>query len=366
MQFIRKNLKPILLIIVVAFIVSIFYGLGQYRSSDNNQQSAGGLIAEVNNTGISYQQWQNAFSGFISRYDNQALSNMTDQTLASIKNSVTEQLINSILLYQYAQDKNIEIPENDINEEIETVKNNFDSDTEFNEALKRNNLTLNQLKDDIIRQLMIGEAIEREYEEIEITDEQISEYYEENKEDFFEPERRKIRHILVEDKEEAQELLNQINDGMVDFEKLARDKSICPSSEEGGDLGYISRGQMVEEFETAAFSLQIGEMSNIVETEYGYHIIKCEDIKEEHQPSFEEAREDIENVLKSQKQNAAIEALLTQLREDSDVIIHYDFTSELETTEQSDAEEFSEEIELEENENQQEEETAEEEITSDN
>jgi parvulin-like peptidyl-prolyl isomerase len=213
---------------------------------------------------------------------------------------------------------------------------------------------------------MIGEAIEREYEEIEITDEQISEYYEENKEDFFEPERRKIRHILVEDKEEAQELLNQINDGMVDFEKLARDKSICPSSEEGGDLGYISRGQMVEEFETAAFSLQIGEMSNIVETEYGYHIIKCEDIKEEHQPSFEEAREDIENVLKSQKQNAAIEALLTQLREDSDVIIHYDFTSELETTEQSDAEEFSEEIELEENENQQEEETAEEEITSDN
>jgi len=366
MQFIRKNLKPILLVIVVAFIVSIFYGLGQYRSSGNSQQSAGGLIAEVNNTGISYQQWQNAFSTFISRYDNQTLSNMTDQTLASIKNSVTEQLISSILLYQYAQGKNIDIPENDINEEIEAVKDNFDSEAEFNEALKRNNLTLNQLKDDIKRQLMIGEAIEQEYEEIEITEEEISQYYEENKEVFFEPEKRKIRHILVEDKEEAERIMNQLNDGMVDFEKLARDKSICPSSEQGGDLGYISRGQMVEKFETAAFSLEIGEMSDIVETEYGYHIIKCEDIKDEHQPSLEEAREDIENVLKSQKQNAAIEALITQLREDSEVIIHYDFTSELETTEQSDTEEPSEEIEFEENENQQEEEAVEEEITSDN
>jgi len=366
MQFIRKNLKPILLVMVVAFIVSIFYGLGQYRSSGNSQQSTGSLIAEVNNTGISYQQWQNAFSSFISRYDNQTLSNMTDQTLASIKNSVTEQLINSILLYQYAQGKNIEIPENDINEEIEAVKNNFDSEAEFNEALKRNNLTLNQLKDDIKRQLMIGKAIEREYEEIEITEEEISTYYEENKEIFFEPEKRKIRHILVEDKEEAQKILNQLNDGMVDFENLAREKSICPSSEQGGDLGYIRRGQMVQEFETAAFSLEIGEMSDIVETEYGYHIIKCEDITEEHQPSLEEAREDIENVLKSQKQNAAIEALVTRLREDSDVIIHYDFTSEIETTEQPDTEELSEESELEDSENQQEEEAVEEEITSDN
>jgi len=361
MQFIRKNLKPILLVIVSAFIVSIFYGLGQYRSSGNSQQSAGNLIAEVNNTGISYQQWQNTFSNFISRYDNQTLSNMTDQTLASIKNSITEQLINSILLYQYAQDQNIDIPENDINEEVEAIKNNFDSETEFNEALKRNNLTLKQLKDDIKKQLMIGEAVEREYEKIEITEEEISQYYEENKEFFFEPEKRKIRHILVEDKEEAEKILNQLNDGMVDFEKLARDKSICPSSEQGGDLGYISRGQMVEEFETAAFSLEIGEISDIVETEYGYHIIKCEDIKEEHQPSLEEAREDIENVLKSQKQNAAIEALITQLREDSEVIIHYDFTSELKTTEQPDTEEPSEE-----NENQQEEEAVEEEITSDN
>jgi parvulin-like peptidyl-prolyl isomerase len=268
---------------------------------------------------------------------------MSDQTLAYVKNSVTEQLVNSILLYQHAQEKNITISESDINEEIEKIKNSFETESDFNDAIKRSNLTLNQLKDDIRRQLMIGEVIEQENDKVEVTEEEISKYYEEHKDYFFEPEKRKIRHILVEDKEEAQKILNQIKDGMVDFEKAAREKSICPSSEQDGDLGYITRGQMVKEFETVAFSLEAGEISEVVKTEYGYHIIRCEDIQEEHQQTFEEAKGTIKENLRSQKENSAIEALLTQLREESDVIIHYDFTSELEPTEQSDTEKSSEE-----------------------
>ncbi len=341
MQMIRKNLKPILLVILIAFVVSIFYGLGQYRSSGNGPQNTGGLIAEVNNTGITYQQWQNAFSSFISRYDNQTLSNMTEETLAFIKNNITEQLVNSTLLYQYAEDQNISIPANEVDGEIAKIKVNFDSETEFNEALRRSNLTLNQLKDNLNRQFMIEKAIEQEYAKIEISEEEISQYYEKNEALFFEPEKRKIRHILVETTEEAQIILNQLNDGIVDFDRLARDKSLCPSSERGGDLGYITQGQMVRDFELTAFSLEVGEISGIVETEYGYHIIICDDIQKEHQPSFEEAKEDIINILKAQKQNTAIETLVAQLREDANVKIHYDFTSELATTEQMESQNLS-------------------------
>ncbi|MDD4895787.1 MAG: peptidylprolyl isomerase, partial [Atribacterota bacterium] len=113
-----------------------------------------------------------------------------------------------------------------------------------------------------------------------------------------------------------------------------KDKSICPSAEQGGDLGYVVRGQMVPAFEEAAFSLEIGELSNIVETEYGYHIIQCNDIQEEKQLTLEEAKENIKNVFTYQKQNEVIEALLAQLREEANIIIHYDFTSELEAKEQ--------------------------------
>jgi len=139
-----------------------------------------------------------------------------------------------------------------------------------------------------------------------------------------------------------------LNDGLADFEKLATDKSTCPSAEQGGDLGYITPGQTVPEFEKVAFSLETGEISGIVETEFGFHIIKCEEIQEEHQPEFEEVKEQIENTLKSQKENAEINSLISQLREDSEVEIYYDFTTELEDSTQvvdNDDESVSENLE---------------------
>lgn len=335
MQFIRKNIKPILLVIVIAFVVSIFYGLGQYRSSSNRTQQIGNMIAEVNGLGISYQQWQNAFMNFISRYDQQTLSKISDEVLASLKNSITEQLINSTLLYQYAEQQKIKIPADEVNKEIEQIKSSFNSEQDFNNALRRNNLTLNQLKDSLNRQLMIEKVIQNEYDQIDVSEEEISQYYEENKNYFFQPEKRKISHILLEDREQAEILLNQLADGIIDFEKTAKDKSICPSAEQGGDLGYIVRGQMVPAFEEAAFSLGIGELSDIVETEYGFHIIKCNDIQEEKQLTLEEAQENIKNILTNQKQNEAINTLITQLRKDATIKIHYDFTSELTEKEES-------------------------------
>lgn len=333
MQFIRKNVKPILLIIVVAFVVSIFYGLGQYRSSGSRPQQMGNIIAEVNGSKISYQEWQSVFTNLISRYDNQVLSNIGDELLATIKNNITEQLIDSTLLYQYAEKEKIDIPATKIDGEVDRIKDSFETEADFNDALKRNNLTLNQLKDSIKKQFMIDQVIQNEYDTVSISDEEIEEYYEEHKNYFLQPERIKISHILVEDKEEAQLLLDQLNEETIDFETAAKEKSICPSAESGGDLDYVSRGQMVLPFEEAAFSLEIGELSGIIETEFGYHIIKCFDIQEEKQLTLEEKKEDIKNMLSYPKQNNAIDKLLAQLREEADINIFYDFTSEIEREE---------------------------------
>lgn len=330
MQFIRKNVKPILLIIVVAFVVSIFYGLGQYRSSGSRAQQTGNIIAEVNGSKISYQEWHSVFTNLISRYDNQVLSNIGDELLATIKNNITEQLIDSTLLYQYAEKEKIDIPSTKIDGEIGRIKDSFETENDFNEALKRNNLSVNQLKDSIKKQFMIDEVIQEAYDTVSITDEEIEEYYEEHKSYFLQPERIRISHILVEDKEEAQLILDQLKEGTVDFESIAREKSICPSAEKGGDLDYVYRGQMVTPFEEAAFNLKVGELSDIVETEFGYHIIKCFDIQEEKQLSLEEKKEDIKNMLSYPKQNEAIEKLIARLKEEADIKIYYDFTSEIE------------------------------------
>jgi len=122
----------------------------------------------------------------------------------------------------------------------------------------------------------------------------------------------------------------QLKEGITDFAEMAKEKSIGPSASSGGDLGFFARGQMVKEFEDAAFSLEPGEISGVVQTQFGYHIIKCEERKEEYSPTFEEAKEKINNTLRQQRENEAISALNLKLKEEAVIVYNQDFDAEIE------------------------------------
>jgi peptidyl-prolyl cis-trans isomerase D len=145
-------------------------------------------------------------------------------------------------------------------------------------------------------------------DEVEINEWEIRAYYEDNPSMFKQEKEVRARHILfrvpsdaTEDEEEkirekALSVLEQARSGQ-DFAELAREYSEGPSNEQGGDLGYFSEGQMVEPFEEAAFNMEEGQISDLVKTTYGYHIIKVEDIKEERVKDFEEVRDQILDIL---------------------------------------------------------------------
>jgi len=333
LRIIRKNMKTILIVVIAAFGVSIFYGLGQYRSSGGQKRTY--YIAEVNESGITSDQLQKTFLNAISRYDDKTLSSLDQSAIVSFKKNILNQLIDYELFYQQAQKEKVKISNDEINLEIDKIKDNFSSPEEFNEALKANNITLTQLKEDIKRQLMINSILEETKNQVTITDDELLEYYNENKESFFEPEKVHARHILVETEEEANNLLLQLKEGLTDFAELSKEKSIGPSAPSGGDLGFFAKGQMVKEFEDAAFSLEPGEISGVVKTQFGYHIIKCEEKKEEHSPTFEEAKEKISNTLKYQRENEAISTLTSKLREEAIIVFNYDFDAEIESLKSS-------------------------------
>jgi len=333
LRIIRKNMKIILIVVIAAFGVSIFYGLGQYRSSGGQRQTY--YIAEVNKSGITSDQLQSAFLNAISRYDDAVLSSLDQSAIVSFKKNILNQLIDYELLYQQAQKEKVKISNDEINLEIDKVKDNFSSPEEFDGALKTNNITLAQLKEDVKRQLMLNKVLEEIRSQVSISDEDLLEYYNENKESLFEPEQVHARHILVKTEEEANNLLLQLKEGLTDFAKLAKEKSTDSSAPSGGDLGFFARGQMVKEFEDAAFSLEPGEISDVVQTQFGYHIIKCEERKEEYSPTFEEAKERINNTLRSQRENEAISAFISKLREEAVLVYNYDFDAEIESLKSS-------------------------------
>ena len=146
---------------------------------------------------------------------------------------------------------------------------------------------------------LINKYINDYVENIDFSEEELKDYYDANKNQI---DSVKASHILVKDPVLAQDILAKLYEGG-DFEELAAEHSIDGSAQSGGDLGYFKRGDMIPEFEEVAFSLEIGELSGLVESQYGIHIIKVMDRK----VTFEDNREDLKEALKNQKYNEKLE-----------------------------------------------------------
>ncbi|MGA1839644.1 MAG: peptidylprolyl isomerase [bacterium] len=162
---------------------------------------------------------------------------------------------------------------------------------------------------------LLGQAYAMEYvKDLKAPDEELKEYYQNNKERFNDmPERIRVRHILLPDEEQAKDVLKKIKAGE-NFEKLAKEYSICPSAKNGGDLGYFSKGRMAPLFEEAAFKLKIGEVSDVVRTSFGFHIIKMEDHKQAGASSFNDVKFEIEQAVLFKKRDQKIRDLIAQLK----------------------------------------------------
>jgi peptidyl-prolyl cis-trans isomerase C len=166
--------------------------------------------------------------------------------------------------------------------------------------------------------------------QVVVSDADVHEFYTGNKDKFEQPEQARARHILVQVDEKADEktrqaarakaddLLAQLKGG-ANFEELAKKSSDCPSAPQGGDLGFFAHNQMVPAFDEAAFALKPGETSGVVETEFGYHIIRLEEKKAPGLVPEQQASGKIREFLLSQKTVAAVEQRVKALRENAKI-----------------------------------------------
>lgn len=159
--------------------------------------------------------------------------------------------------------------------------------------------------------------------QVTVSDEEVKAFYDENPKMFIAPDSIRASHILLPAEQQAIDILKEIKDGVKTFEQAAREYSICPSREKGGDLGYFSKGKMVPQFEDAAFAMEVGTISEKpVKTDFGYHIIKVTDSKKSETIPYDIVKDSAKNYLLGEKQNRAFLNHVDELKETYNVDIN--------------------------------------------
>lgn len=210
-----------------------------------------------------------------------------------------DNLIQDTLIRQEADKKKVKVTDQDIDAEIKEIKTRFPDEAQFEEALKQNNLNLDQLKVQIRNNLLVNKLFEGQ---MDLSDEKLKDYFTKNQSRYDTPEQVEVSHILVEKKEDAEKILADLKGG-ADFAAVAKEKSTDPGSKDkGGSLGFVSRGQGLDKaFEDAAFKLDKGQLSDIVQSSFGYHIIKVTDKKTAAKAEFEQSKDKVKKDLVQQE-----------------------------------------------------------------
>lgn len=285
-----KKVNKNLVKVTSTILVSAMFLTGCGAGSDT--------VAKVNGDKISVEEFSKDFNIIRQNYEAQYGPEFLDQegpdgeTMGEVlKENVLDKLIVEEIIMQKAEEEKFIATDEEVNEEVKGFKEMVGGKEGFDSFLEANDMDEEYFKAGIKKELTVEKYREKFIEGLKLEDKDLKEHYEANKNQY---ETIKASHILVEKEEEAQEILKELEDG-AEFAKLT-ERSIEPdAAEREGDLGYFGRGQMVPEFEEAAFKLKVDEISAPVKSEHGYHIIKVTDKKDSFDQVKEEVKADLEN-----------------------------------------------------------------------
>jgi peptidyl-prolyl cis-trans isomerase C len=285
MKFVKLN-RFLRITAVFALILVFLPAMAEEKKSSKEK------LAVVNGVVITQDQFSKELNVHLERVSRQGRQ-ISDDQLGSLKKEILEGLIEREVLYQETQKEGIKVSDQKVDDQLAAIKKRFPDEKEYKIALEKMNLTENEIKEQIARGLAIRELIDQRIAaKIVVTDEESKAYYDGNPQLFNQPEQVKASHILIkadanadeakkaEARKKIETVQQKVKDGG-DFAALAKEYSEGPSNTRGGDLGYFRRGQMVKPFEDAAFTMQPNEVSEVVETRFGYHLIKVYDKKPE-------------------------------------------------------------------------------------
>ncbi len=315
--------------------------VNQVKVQDSVQTLAAGVAATVNGIDIKEIEVQELMEiGLkgISANASQLPPNFIEQYKAQLRGQILEKLIVENLLSEKVKEDGIKITDEEVDNTIAAMLSSQPqpfSLEDYKKKLAEYGRNFEEERERMREQLAYQKILKAQLEgKVSVTDEEAQKYYDENMKQFETAEKIRTSHILIKPAyvkggdmnepeaqalKKAEDLLQKIKNG-ADFAVLAKASSACPSAPKGGDLGFFSKGEMTPEFEEAAFKLEVGQISDIVKTDYGYHIIKVTDHKDAGTISFDEAKDKIIEQIKINKQIELTDEYIESLKAEADIV----------------------------------------------
>lgn len=276
-------------------------------------------VAKINDVDVSKEEYKKTeeflyATGYVEK---------NEKNSDKVNNDILSFIIDNEVAYQEAQKENIKVKDSDVNEKVEQLKETLENNTSYKEKLESAGITEDFLKEQVKKDLTVAKYKENFIKDIKVTDKEMEAYYNNNK-DQFNVKEVKASQILIstldEDnkevskeqkeklKEKAQSILDKVNNNE-DFASLAKKYSDDKNSgKDGGDLGYFAKNEKNIEFTKEVFKLDINQVSNLIETPYGYHIVKVTD-KTTVTKSLEDSKDDIKTKILNEKYTKHIDSL---------------------------------------------------------
>jgi peptidyl-prolyl cis-trans isomerase C len=312
---------------IVTILILVLFSLPAMAA---DKTPSGGKVAVINGVVITQAHFDKELKVHLERVSRQG-KQISEEQITALKKDVLDGLIEREVLYQESQKAGIKIDEQKVNDQMAGIRKRFPKEEEFKKALASMGLTEEEVRTQIQRGLSIRGLIDQKVaNKIVVTDEETKAYYDGNPQFFKQPEQVKASHILIKveptaddatkaaARKKIEDIRKKLTDGG-DFAELAKEYSEGPSAPKGGDLGYFRRGQMVKAFDDTAFSMKINEVSGLVETRFGYHLIKVYDKKPEQTLAYAEVKDKIAQRLKQEKIEKGASAYVENLKKDAKI-----------------------------------------------
>ena len=270
--------------------------------------------AVVNDRKIATEDLEEVYMGFLDQFG-ELVPPGADEA-GKTRRALLDRLIDRELMLQEVARMNLQPSEEDVSAEAERLRGNL-GDREFEAVLSEAGLSREQWREKVAQDLAV-ERLQQEavYGMVEVTPKEIDDYRRLHRNSYELPEEVRASQILVRTREEAKEAARRIRGGEK-FADMAREVSLSPDAEVGGDLGYFARGQMPQEFDAVVFSLPVGKVSSVVETTYGHHLFLVTDHREARRRSEEEIAVEVRRRLISEKNEKTFGRWLESLRKNA-------------------------------------------------